>query len=60
MSQAEIREMYQELSRMMSDGTLRVPVEATYGIDDIAEAVAHAGREGRDGKILLTPNGPVA
>ncbi len=60
MSQAEIREMYQELSRMLSDGSLRVPVEATYGIEDIAEAVAHAGREGRDGKILLTPNGPVA
>lgn len=60
MSQAEIREMYQEFSRMLSDGTLRVPVEATYGLDDVAEAVAHAGREGRDGKILLTPNGPVA
>lgn len=60
MSQAETQEMYRELARMMCDGTLHVPVEATYGIEDIAEALAHAEREGRDGKILLTPNGPVA
>ena len=34
-------------------------VEATYPIEEIKAALAHAGREGRRGKILVTPNGPV-
>ena len=28
-------------------------------LDEVKAAVAHAGREARGGKILLTPNGPV-
>jgi NADPH:quinone reductase-like Zn-dependent oxidoreductase len=43
----------------MTDGTLEAPVEATYDIADIKQALAHAEREGRDGKILITPNGPI-
>ena len=38
---------------MTSDGTVRVPVEATYPLARVREAAAHAGREGRGGKVLL-------
>lgn len=59
MSRDEIQAMYRELCERIADGTLYVPVEATYGLEDIKQALAHAEREGRDGKILLTPNGPI-
>jgi hypothetical protein len=39
---------------------LRVEVEATYPIEEIKAALAHAGRAGRSGKILVLPNGPVS
>ena len=40
----------------LADGTLGVDIEATYALDRIKDAMEHAGREGRGGKILLTPN----
>ena len=55
----EIRGIYAEVARHLAEGTLEAPVEATYDIADIKEALAHAEREARDGKILITPNGPV-
>jgi len=55
----EIRAIYAEVARHLAEGTLQAPVEATYDIAEIKKAVAHAEREGRDGKILITPNGPV-
>jgi NADPH:quinone reductase-like Zn-dependent oxidoreductase len=55
----EIRALYAEVARYLADGTLEAPIEATYEISDIKDALAHAEREGRDGKILITPNGPV-
>jgi len=57
---ARIQALYAELLERLADGTIRVPVEATYAIEDIKAAVAHAGRAGRGGKILVTPNGPVS
>lgn len=56
----QIEALYAELLGRVHEGSLRVEVEATYGIEDIQEALAHAGREGRKGKILVTPNGPVS
>ena len=55
----QIRAIYAEVARHLADGTLEAPIEATYEIADIKDALAHAEREGRDGKILITPNGPV-
>ncbi len=52
----DIEALYQELSQRMAEGDVHVPVEATYGIDEIQTALAHAARSGRDGKILVTPN----
>jgi hypothetical protein len=34
-----------------------VDVEATYPIERIKDAVAHAGRDHRGGKVLVFPNG---
>ncbi len=56
----EIEAVYAELLDLVRSGRLRVEVEATYGIEDIQEALDHAAREGRSGKILVTPNGPVS
>jgi NADPH:quinone reductase-like Zn-dependent oxidoreductase len=57
---AEVAALYDELAARIAEGSLKVEVEATYPIEDIQQALAHAGREGRGGKILVTPNGPVA
>jgi trans-2-enoyl-CoA reductase len=38
----------------VADGTLTVEVEAVYPIRKIKEAVAHAARGGRSGKILVS------
>ncbi len=59
MSRADAEAMYGQLSGYVGDGTLNVPVEASYGIDDIKAALEHAGREGRGGKIIVTPNGDI-
>ena len=56
---SDIDAMYGELCKRVADGTLYVPIEATYDLADIQAALAHAEREGRGGKILLTPNGAV-
>ncbi len=58
-SRATILDMYADVSRSFLDGTLVAPVEAAYTLDHLADALAHAHREGRNGKILLTPNGPL-
>lgn len=40
----------------ISKGAVTIPVEATYPLSRIKEAVEHAEREGRHGKILLVGN----
>lgn len=54
---AEIRALYDEILPKVADGSLAVPVEACYGLEEIGAALAHAARGGRDGKVLLAPNG---
>ena len=51
------RALYAELAPMVESGAISVPVEAAYPIDQIKEAVAHACREARGGKVLVLPNG---
>ncbi|MEM7042453.1 MAG: zinc-dependent alcohol dehydrogenase family protein [Pseudomonadota bacterium] len=60
MQRSDIERLYQTLALHMAAKTLAVDVEATYSIDDIKDAVAHAGRDHRKGKILVLPNGDVA
>lgn len=52
----EVVAMYDKLARLFVDGTLQVPVEATYPLQQAKEALAHAAREGRGGKVLFTPS----
>ena len=59
MKRVEIRSHYDYLVQLFADGTLSVAVEATYTIDQARDALSHAMREGRDGKILITANRPV-
>jgi trans-2-enoyl-CoA reductase len=51
---AQIAALYRELTSLLADGTLAVEVEAVYPIRNIKQAVAHAARGGRSGKILMS------
>jgi NADPH:quinone reductase-like Zn-dependent oxidoreductase len=55
----QIRAIYAELGQQLAKGNLSAPVEMVYAIEDIKDAVAHAQRGERSGKILVAPNGPV-
>ena len=51
----ELRGMYRDLMELIRGGEIEVPVEKIYPLTEVAAAVEHAGREGRDGKILVAP-----
>ena len=53
-SPEERRRTYAELTGLVANGTIHVPVEATYPLARISDALAHAARPGRNGKVLLT------
>jgi NADPH:quinone reductase-like Zn-dependent oxidoreductase len=50
----EIAALYRKLAGRIADGALKVEVEAVYPIERIKQAVAHAARGGRSGKILMS------
>ncbi|RYF50928.1 MAG: alcohol dehydrogenase, partial [Cytophagaceae bacterium] len=45
----------QNVINLLASGKIQMPVEAIYSLDKITEAVDHADRPGRRGKILLKP-----
>jgi hypothetical protein len=47
---------YAALGESIAEGTLRVEVEAVYPLERVKEALAHAARPSRGGKVLLAPN----
>jgi len=49
-----IAAVYRELAARLADGRLAVEVEAVYPVKHIKEALAHAARGGRAGKILVS------
>lgn len=57
MSATRRRTLYTDLETRVLEGVLTVPVEATYPLEAIQEALAHASRGGRGGKVLVTPGG---
>jgi NADPH:quinone reductase-like Zn-dependent oxidoreductase len=59
MARPDLEALYADLAARIADGTLHVEVEATYPIEEIKAALTHAEREGRSGKILVLPNGPL-
>lgn len=50
---AAIAALYARLAALVADGTLAMNIERVYSFAELREAVAHAAREGRSGKILL-------
>jgi NADPH:quinone reductase-like Zn-dependent oxidoreductase len=50
----ETRIALTQLALLIADGDLVLPVEATYDLADVHEAVAHSRASGRSGKVLLT------
>lgn len=55
-SAADREAVYDELAHYVIGGTLSAHVEATYPLDRIKDAVTHAARGGRSGKIVILPN----
>src|SRR5260221_745009 len=49
----EITAMFDHLAPLVGSGTISTPVVATYGFEQVAEAIAKAGGSG--GKLLFTP-----
>lgn len=50
----DVKALYGTLMERLAAGQFETAVEARYPLEDVAKAVAHAGRAGRGGKILLT------
>ena len=55
----QIRAIYADLAKQVMAGTLSAPVDTVYPIEKIKEALAHADKGGRNGKILVSPNGAI-
>lgn len=52
----EVAAAYGEILQMLATGELSVPVDATYPLSQIREALQHAARAGRGGKVVLVPD----
>jgi len=50
---AEVAAAYARLAALVADGSLNAPVEATYPLERYQEAMSHATRPGRAGKVLF-------
>ncbi|HEX8434425.1 zinc-dependent alcohol dehydrogenase family protein [Archangium sp.] len=51
--------LMQRMAKLVAEGVLYAPVEATFPLENIKEALTRAMEGGRQGKVLLTPAGPV-
>ena len=58
-SPEEIRAIYADLGGQVMAGKLSAPVDTVYPIENIKDALAHADKGGRNGKILVSPNGAI-
>jgi len=52
------RQVFSHLAGLIADGSLHARVQASFGLDEIREAVHMAATGARHGKIVLTPHGP--
>ena len=46
-------EMFSLIANLVKSGVVEIPVEATYPLADVKQAIEHASRDARAGKILL-------
>jgi len=56
---AQVREIYADLAVKIREGVLKAPVDSRYPIEDIKVALVRAQQGGRNGKVLVLPNGPL-
>lgn len=54
-TRAQQQAVYGELVQLIAQGELSAPIQATFPLARIKEAVAAAAASGRDGKIVVTP-----
>jgi NADPH:quinone reductase-like Zn-dependent oxidoreductase len=57
---AELARMIGELARLIAGGTLTLPVDAVFDLEQCSEAMAAAERVGRVGKVLLRGSRPAS
>jgi NADPH:quinone reductase-like Zn-dependent oxidoreductase len=55
----QVREIYADLALKIRDGVLKAPIDSYYPIEDIKPALVRAQQGGRNGKVLVLPNGPL-
>lgn len=49
------RALFSELAQLVASGELTAPVQATYPLEQIKEAIVAAASPGRDGKVVIVP-----
>ena len=54
-----MREIYADLAIKVRDGVLKAPIDSFYPIVEIKPALVRAQQGGRNGKVLVLPNGPL-
>jgi trans-2-enoyl-CoA reductase len=55
----QVRAVYADLATQLRDGKLKAPIDAFYPIEEIRSALIRAQQGGRNGKVLVLPNGPL-
>src|SRR5712691_8010248 len=55
----QVRTIYADLAMKLRDGVLRAPIDAFYPIEEIRSALIRAQQGGRNGKVLVLPDGPL-
>jgi mitochondrial enoyl-[acyl-carrier protein] reductase / trans-2-enoyl-CoA reductase len=55
----QVRAIYADLATKLRDGVLKAPIDAFYPIEEIRAALILAQQGGRNGKVLVLPNGPL-
>ena len=55
----QVRAVYADLAAQLRDGKLKAPIDAFYPIEEIRSALIRAQQSGRNGKVLVLPNGPL-
>jgi mitochondrial enoyl-[acyl-carrier protein] reductase / trans-2-enoyl-CoA reductase len=58
-SREQVRSIYADLAAKIRDGVLKAPIDALYPIAEIRAALIRAQQGGRNGKVLVLPNGPL-
>jgi mitochondrial enoyl-[acyl-carrier protein] reductase / trans-2-enoyl-CoA reductase len=53
----QVRAIYADLAAKLRDGVLKAPIDAMYPIEEIRSALIRAQQGGRQGKVLVLPNG---